>query len=237
MTPELTIEHAARLLSHTVSPSRFKFMQRRLGPNENPSPSVVDAVNAAFADYRRVYGYQIVSNGVLRAYHGPAHVARVWTHLWRQGGSKVLAAFALYHDCIVFGSPEYTGESERISLDCAIQEVGDELDASDVVLLAEGILATAQHTRYQLGLPPFVQMMLDADLIGLADPWDQYCTSALGVRAEHPGLSSEVFNDNRRAFLEDMLSRSKIFYVEDRNYEALARDNMRRELKQLENES
>ena len=68
------------------------------------------------------------------------------------------------------------------------------------------IMATANHTRHQT-VPDDVEIFLDLDLLGFADP-SCLTTAEDALRREYPTISDEQFAEKRCAFLRVMLERA-----------------------------
>lgn len=175
----------------------------------------------------------------LRLYHDVSHVADVWASLAAyatKSDLKQYAAFAIFHDWAFSIQPKWPGESEHISALFMMQNAARfNMDAIEVGNTLIGIEATARHTCDQPCLPRQVQHMLDADLLGLAAPWEKYIHASSRVRHEM-NVDTNKWLGGRKAFLEAMLSRKRIFYTEHaREYEDMARSNMVLELASVKN--
>lgn len=105
-------------------------------------------------------------------------------------------------------------------------------------LIYDMIFATRLHTEdqsfdlYDGDEKLAIEYMLDIDLVGLADDYNDYQNSAILIRKEYYNTSIDDFIDGRKKFLEAMLARKSIYYTyqfktlnEDR-----ARNNMQNEL-------
>lgn len=209
-----------------------------------PASGGASGVNAATIDDQHRFP---VAGDTSRAYHDWRHVARVWSYLAPRTRAVTIscereasAAFALMHDWWFIAYPDYPGQNEALSRDeltSRAEALG--LRAQAAILAALGIDASARHTQTQRGLHPAVERMLDADLAGLADPWDDYQQSAWAVRRELDlKENSNKWVVGRTSFLEAMLTRPRIYYTDEAlgALEELARANMQRELKQLTEE-
>lgn len=178
----------------------------------------------------------------IRTYHGIHHLARMWNTLYKwNAASNASAAFTMFHDSVFYSMTKYPGQNETESaskflntLESSSMRGFHTLSPFRASFVLWGILASAQHYRDQQGLPIEVQRWLDADLVGLADPWKDYTASGNAVRLE-TGLESTdpKWIEGRRTFLSAMLARQKIFYTICGSEEKDARANMARELKLL----
>jgi predicted metal-dependent HD superfamily phosphohydrolase len=81
------------------------------------------------------------------------------------------------------------------------------------------------------------QVLLDVDLTILGKPQEEYLSYIKAVRKEFSHLSDEEYIIRRKHFLGRFLERKKIYYTEffRAKYEEKARENIRREISQLEN--
>lgn len=83
-----------------------------------------------------------------------------------------------------------------------------------------------------------IQYMLDIDLAGLGDSYNQYEESARNIRKEYYNSTIEEFVDGRANFLESMLARGSIYYTDKfKHLENNARENMLTELGHLKHYS
>lgn len=82
-----------------------------------------------------------------------------------------------------------------------------------------------------------IEYMLDIDLVGLADDYDNYHDSAMLIRKEYYNTSIDNFIEGRKKFLQAMLDRKSIYYTDQFKtlYEDKARSNMSCELSYITN--
>jgi predicted metal-dependent HD superfamily phosphohydrolase len=176
-----------------------------------------------------------------RYYHGPRHVGRMWREFDRldirpdievDNYNQIMlryavAQFALFHDTVMIkhgdpGRNEY--ESVRIYHRCTRAR-------TESVLVAQAIMATANHLQYTPWLIHEIKLMLDLDLAEIGT--DRYHVNTELLYLES-GMPSTVFDAGRLKFLQAMMRREKIYYTkyfQDR--EEQARDNMSDDIKNL----
>lgn len=77
--------------------------------------------------------------------------------------------------------------------------------------------------------------LCDADLAGLAAPWDLYRENTSGIRHEMPWITDEQFRVGRAAFMTRFLERPRIYHTDVgfQRWESNARRNIRREIDEL----
>lgn len=88
------------------------------------------------------------------------------------------------------------------------------------------ILATTHHSE---PTDRDQQFICDIDLTSFGCPWECFIKDSAAVQAEYPG-SEEDYNRGKKVFLENLLSRPKIFMTDffHQRYEQQARDNIKR---------
>lgn len=110
-------------------------------------------------------------------------------------------------------------------------------------LIYDMIFATRLHTEdqsfdlYDGDEKLAIEYMLDIDLVGLADDYDDYHNSAMFIRKEYYNTSIDNFIEGRKKFLQAMLDRKSIYYTDQFKtlYEDKARSNMSCELSYITN--
>ena len=97
------------------------------------------------------------------------------------------------------------------------------------------ILATADHFGYTRG-DLWVDWFLGLDLLALAAPYDIFRQTSFAIRAENAHMSNEDWNIRQRVFRQKAIRTPHIFKNEQlrKEFEAPARDNLRRALLQLD---
>lgn len=157
-----------------------------------------------------------------RAYHTLEHVldvARHWAgERWRQPVETYLAV--LFHDAVYVAG--------------AIDNEQRSADLVEPARAKELIVLTARHGSLT---PPDVDdeaaRFLDCDMAILGAPPDLFDRYQQQVRAEYlPVVGPEAYAEGRRAFLEALLGRERIFLSDGfhRRLDAPARANLRRAL-------
>ncbi len=104
---------------------------------------------------------------------------------------------------------------------------------TDCAAVERLIMATA-HTA-----PPVQEdekIVVDADLSILGADWETYSRYAAAIRQEYDWVPDDQFTAGRSALLKNMLARETLYWTAPcrEKFEAQARENLRRELAQLE---
>jgi len=98
------------------------------------------------------------------------------------------------------------------------------------------VYSIIMDTKYHIPSSEEAKSVLDLDLMGLGDPFQDYWQSAKWIREEFHKFSDEEWNKGRTKFLESMLDKERIFWTDFGDiYERPARINMERELQLLRN--
>ncbi len=171
-----------------------------------------------------------------RAYHNLSHALRVlgdvkkFAHWWGVEDYGAAQMAALLHD-VVYDT--HSRENEALSAEFAVWW-GRELGIPPAVSAraAEIIRATQTHAP---SLSADTRLVLDADLLVLASPPDEYEAYRRAIRREYVWVPEPEWVIGRRRVLESFLAREQIYQtapVRDA-LEARARDNLRRELSGL----
>lgn len=94
------------------------------------------------------------------------------------------------------------------------------------------ILATINHFPNP---DPDIQLLLDLDLSGLGSPWETFMAQSEAIRQEYIHVPDDLFRKGRAEFLQNMLTRHRIFGTEywHNKLEEQARANMQRAIKCL----
>jgi predicted metal-dependent HD superfamily phosphohydrolase len=103
--------------------------------------------------------------------------------------------------------------------------------------IGRAVRATASHTTHQYLWDDYpTQLMLDIDLAGLGQSWENFDHNSEMIRLEYAHIDDETFTYNRIKFLGAIKSRPTIYYTKHfyDKYEAIAQSNVDIELKRLE---
>ena len=168
-----------------------------------------------------------------RAYHTLSHALRVlsdvkkFAHWWGVDDYGATQLAALLHD-VVYDT--HSGENEAQSAEFTLRW-GQALGiAPDIYAkAAEMIRATQSHAP---SASADTRLLLDADLLILASPPDDYETYRRAIRREYGWVAEADWIAGRRRVLEHFLERERIYQtlpLQDA-LESPARDNIRREL-------
>jgi predicted metal-dependent HD superfamily phosphohydrolase len=196
--------------------ARFADLWRRsAGPGSDRDPASAWAIiDRAYAEpHRHYHDKQHLSHCLdeLDMARGAIpHPDRVEMALW-------------FHDVINEpGRPDNEVRSEDLFLGLASGVMSDDFVASVAELIR---VTTHQHPPEDLDQ----RFICDIDLASFGCPWECYLHDTDKVKAEFPG-SAEEYYDKKRAFLESMLRRPRIFLTDlfNARYEQQARENIRR---------
>jgi predicted metal-dependent HD superfamily phosphohydrolase len=79
------------------------------------------------------------------------------------------------------------------------------------------------------------KIFLDADLVSLAQPTEEYNRNIRNIRKEYFIYSDDVYREGRIKVLESFLTKERIFQTEEayRKHEKKARENIKREIQML----
>ena len=168
-----------------------------------------------------------------RAYHNLSHALRVlgdvkkFAHRWGVEDYGAVQLAALLHD-VVYDTR--SRENEARSAEFALwwgRELG--IDAAVCGNAAEMIRATQNHAP---SASADTRLLLDADLLILAAPPDDYETYRRAIRREYAWVSEADWRAGRRRVLEHFLEQGQIYQTAPLRdaLEMPARDNLRREL-------
>ena len=163
-----------------------------------------------------------------RNYHNLAHISQMLfdaSHISEDDIDDRLGAAIFYHDFVYEpgasdNEEKSAAKARSVLVDTRLSSVADEV--------AEAILATKHH----ISEIPWIQCLINIDLLVLSDPWPYYCTYIASIRHEFAAFSDEQFFEGRIRFLEKMLSREFIYYSVGNIFcdEEAARENMTKEL-------
>lgn len=94
----------------------------------------------------------------------------------------------------------------------------------------EGILATKTHKSNNKD----IQVLIDADLEILSEPWETYEIYAQAIREEYNHVTDEEFFQGRTHFLKKLLEQNIYLTQTYKQKETIAKQNILREIKQYE---
>ncbi len=161
-----------------------------------------------------------------RAYHNLDHLAQVLQDLSALAADPRLRLAAWFHDAIYEpGSPDNeTGSAELARVELTARG----MDPEAIEFIAQAILATAEHSSADPRFAP----LLDADMATLGAPPAAYRAYAAAIRREFSQVPAALFDQGRRAFVQELLDRPRIFITDEARdrFEAPARRNLRSEL-------
>lgn len=169
-----------------------------------------------------------------RTYHNLEHLSACLAELERGGNVTgdpgVLAAALWFHDAIYEPG---ASDNEQRSAELAIETLGRlGMGSTRLEKVARLISATSRRDEPE---SDDEKLICDIDLAVLGGSWSEYSRYAAAVRGEY-SIPAEQYAAGRAAFLRNMLTREHVYHTErfgDR-YEHAARENMQRELAELE---
>jgi predicted metal-dependent HD superfamily phosphohydrolase len=173
-----------------------------------------------------------------RGYHDRRHLTEVLDRLDElaaggvdAAGSRPVRLAAWFHDAVYDGDAGAEGRSATWA-ERALPEAG--VPAAEVAEVARLVRMTEHHRPSdddEAGAA-----LSDADLAVLASPPTRYREYVAGVRREHAHVPDDVFAAGRAAVLRDLLAAPTLFRTDQarRQWERTARDNLDRELADLD---
>lgn len=165
-----------------------------------------------------------------RDYHGIRHLETGLGYVEQLGGDAIDRIAFWFHDAVHSNT---TPDDERASAELARRMLRDVLTGPEVDEVARLVLVTVSH-QPEPGDERGARIS-DADLAGLALPWEGYLRNVQGIRFELPHVDDEAWRVGRSAFLEGFLANEWLFHTDygRAHWEAAARANMRQEIEQL----
>ncbi len=170
-----------------------------------------------------------------RGYHDLLHLAEVLEHVDELMAAddptrEAVLLAAWFHDAVYDGRAD---DEERSAL-LAEQTLGDGPLGDEVARL---VRLTGSHRPADDDHAG--QVLCDADLGILAAGADRYAAYTAGVRREYAQVPDTDFAAGRAAVLRDLLAKPTLFHtaVARERWEERARDNVTREIDQLESGS
>ncbi len=168
-----------------------------------------------------------------RHYHNLDHVAAVLRtvhDLW-EAPPPALRLATWFHD-VAYETQR--ADNEERSAELARALLGDLSVAGPIVdETARLILLTRTHQTTDDDRAG--QVLLDADLAILGANEAEYARYARAIRQEYAWVADEAYRAGRRRVLEGFLRRPRLYFTEAmfRKAEAMARDNLEREIQSL----
>lgn len=166
-----------------------------------------------------------------RSYHSTTHLVMGLQALDVLGGGRPERMAFWFHDA-KHSNTSPGDEVESAAL--AGQLLEGVLDPDEVLEVQRLVLLTAGH-QAAAGDAAGARLC-DADLAGLAAPWELYRANTSGIRHEMPWITDEEFRVGRAAFMTRFLDRQWLFHTPlgRERWEAAARRNIQREIDELE---
>lgn len=172
----------------------------------------------------------------VRAYHDLSHVVELFGHFhrvttWEDPTSVALAI--LFHDAIY--DPSASDNEARSATTLSNLLRGTAL-AEWVPRARDLVLLTARHGALSpADVDRDAARFLDCDLAILGAPPDRFDAYEAAIAAEHANVPARVYRHGRRAFVERMLARPRIFLSDEfhERFDAAARANLTRSIASL----
>lgn len=166
-----------------------------------------------------------------RHYHDVRHLVTTLDALTPLGCEDARVRLAVwFHDAVYDGRP---GEDEEASAQLAERSLTGLLPGDQVAEVGRLVRSTAEHDPAPGDV--LAAMLCDADLAILGAHPGRYDVYARDVRLDYAQVDEIAFATGRRAVLQDLLARERLFRTEPgrRLWEDAARANIRRELARL----
>lgn len=166
-----------------------------------------------------------------RDYHGEPHLRAGLDALEQLGGTRLERIAFWCHDAVHTNT---TPDDELASVSVARELLAQTLPESELEEVCRLILVTIDHAP-EPGDASGARIA-DADLVGLGYDWPEYAANIAGIRAELPRLTDEQWRERRLATATMLLRHEPLFHTEfgHSHWEPRARENLRRELTELE---
>jgi predicted metal-dependent HD superfamily phosphohydrolase len=171
--------------------------------------------------------------GMSRHYHNLEHIESMLRSLEGiEAGiqNRDLLAFAVwYHDLIYDPTRHDNEEQSAERAGHALDLLG--LEKHKIDICKKLILVTKLHVPTEAEVND-EKYMIDLDLEVLSRDWEQYQEYSKSIRLEYYNYPEAIYRTGRRAALQTLLARDKIFYTGLYDQQK-ARENISRELKLL----
>ncbi len=166
-----------------------------------------------------------------RDYHGIKHLESGLEYLDQLGGTPIERIAFWYHDAVHTNT---SPDDELASAELVRAQLGAVLTPAEVTEVARLVMVTIGHDP-EPGDEAGARIS-DADLAGLARPWEGYLDNIRGIRAELPHVDDHAWRIGRSAVLEQLLGHERLFHTAHgaTHWEQRARANLVRELSALQ---
>lgn len=183
-------------------------------------------------------GRRIIRNheGLLRHYHGLAHVAFLFGEIEAHGDlirePERLVFTAWFHDAIYLSWRKDNEERSALWAERALESMG--ASAGLRQRTSALIRQTANHAAGGADGDDALFLDMDCAILGAAP--DIYARYAANVRREYFWAPTSLYRKGRSAFLKAQLDRSRIFLTDlyEARFAEQARENLHHELVQLQ---
>lgn len=200
---------------------RFHLLWQRLGAL-TPAESVFTALFQAYSEPHR-------------AYHNLTHLCHCLAELdairsLAEHPDEVEIAL-WFHDAIYEPLAKDNEARSAALAEQALQPAGS---SPEIIKRLKTLVLATKHD--QPPLTPDTRLIVDIDLAILGQPAEQFDAYETGIRREYTMVPEDQFRQGRAAILEAFLRRSHIYHTAPfrQQYEATARENLRRSLRHLQ---
>ena len=180
-----------------------------------------------------------------RRYHNIVHINDCMTELetfWDAGTGQpeftfddfqIVETAIWYHDAVY--NPYSKRNEERsayLVIDCLLSRVGKS-EKDFIIKVNDAIVSTKYHlTDIETESSIATKVMMDIDLSGLGNSWEQYDTNSQNIMDEYYNSSEEEIIEGRLAFLTKLNKKEHFYYTSyfRHKYEVRARENVNREI-------
>lgn len=167
-----------------------------------------------------------------RKYHTLDHITRMFNTIrdYKLQVTEEQVVAIWYHD-VIYNPQSFVNEKMSALV---MRNHFKNLESDESVSIIETII---HDTEKHIPTHPQSRLVIDLDLMGLADRFDQYMDTGKLIRMEYAHSSNEQWKQGRRAFIEKFLNRDHIFHTGwgIERFERKAYDNLLRELEGLMN--
>ena len=120
-----------------------------------------------------------------------------------------------FHDAVYDVGPDVRhGENEMRSAEVwEASEEASHLLTSRKNIITDGILRSAEHTKFDIPFYASQAIFLDIDLSSMGGNYYDFDKNGERIRAEYAWVDDQTFNTNRVKFFEALLSREFIYYT------------------------
>lgn len=183
-----------------------------------------------------------------RYYHNMTHILHslaalerlrsvMTKHELRKSEVFLIGLMIWFHDAI-YEQNVVHGENERLSEQLFSRSVeASLLEPHESVIVKNGILYSAQHTKHYSYYKKTQEIFLDIDLCGMGESYETFMVNGKNIQHEYPWVDYDAFMAGRTRFFQELLKRPYLYYnhVMRGMYEENTRNNINRWLRENSN--